>query len=112
MTPFEEQLKQAMARREPSPDFTARVLARAAREQLQATESGRWGWFPRRRAWRLAGAMAALLVMSGSALYQQHDRVVRGKAAKEKLLVAVRIAGLKLRQAHRQVLETEEDLNQ
>ena len=112
MTPFEEQLKQAMARREPSPDFTARVLASVKREQLQSAEVHRWRWFAGRRSWRLAGAMAALLIMSGSAFYQRHERALRGEAAKEKLLVAVRIAGVKLRHAHRQVLETEEDLNQ
>lgn len=113
MTPFEEQLKQAMARREPPADFTERLLEQVQREERQTAESGTWAWlrgqrtfFGGLRAWRLAGAAAALLAMSGSAMYE-HERAVRGEAAKEKLLIAVRIAGGKLHQVHRQVLEVE-----
>jgi hypothetical protein len=113
MTPLEEQLKQAMARREPPADFTQRLLEQVQREERQTAESGSWAWFRRLptfwsapRAWRLAGVVAALLVISGSAMYE-HDRAVRGEAAKEKLLTAVRIAGMKLHQVHRQVLEVE-----
>jgi hypothetical protein len=106
MTPFEEQLKQAMARREPAAGFTQRVLERVERKQPQTAEGGPWAWFRAARAWRLAGA-AALLVMSGRVVYEQHERAVRGEAAKEKLMTAVRIAGVKLHQVHRHVLEAE-----
>ena len=113
MTPFEEQLKQALARREPAADFTQRLLEQVQREERRTGQSGWWTWvssarmfFSAARAWRLAGVVAALLVISGSAMYE-HDRAVRGEAAKEKLLTAVRIAGVKLHQVHRQVLEVE-----
>jgi hypothetical protein len=104
MTPFEEQLRRAMARREPPVDFTRRVLERVEREEWRKAGSGAAGWF---RVWRLAAAAAALLAVGGSVFYQQRERAARGEAAKQKLLIAVRIAGTKLRQAHRRVLEVE-----
>ena len=107
MTPFEEQLKQAMERREPAADFTQRVLARVKQKQPRNCENGPKAWFRAWRMWRWAGVMAALLVISGSVIYQQHERAVRGEAAKEKLLTAVRIAGVKLHEVHRHVLEVQ-----
>lgn len=105
MTPFEEQLRQAMARREPRPDFTKQVLERAEGEGRRKRRSGTLEWF---RAWRLAAAAAALLAVSGGVLYQQRERAARGEAAKQQLLMAVRIAGMKLHQVHRRVLGVEE----
>ena len=104
MTPFEEQLKRAMARREPGEDFTRRVLEQA--ERKPAREESRWAWLQAARTWRLAAAVAGLLVMSGSAMYER-ERAERGEAAKEKLLTAVRIAGVKFQQVRRHVLEVE-----
>jgi hypothetical protein len=104
MTPFEEQLRQAMARRDPPADFTQRVLGRVEREQRRNSGSGAPGWF---RAWRLAAAAAALLAVGGSVFYQQRARAAQGEAAKQKLLIAFRIAGTKLHQVHRRVLEVQ-----
>ena len=128
MTSLEEQLKQAMARREPPADFSQRVLARVEQEQRQEREKrtgrllpvvrdGKWQsglrtWFQTPRAWRLVGAVAVLLAVSGSVMHEQHERMVRGEAAKEKLLLAVRIAGVKLHQAHRHVLQVEAEVDQ
>jgi hypothetical protein len=113
MTRFEEQLKQALARREPGADFTASVLARVRANGTQRPKRRwEWRWFRAPRAWALAGVAAALLVSSGSAVYEQHERVVRGEAAKEKLMTAVRLAGVKLRRVHRQVIEVEAEVNQ
>jgi hypothetical protein len=103
---FEEQLKRAMARREPAADFTACVLARVGQKQSRRAELERWSWLPRRWTWGLAGATAALLVVSGSAIYQ-HERLLRGEAAKSEVLTAVRIAGVKLHQVRRHVLDVE-----
>jgi hypothetical protein len=107
MSAFEEQLKQAMARREPAADFTSCVLARVAQKQSRRGEIKGWRWFPRRWAWGLTAATAALLAVSGSAIYQRHERVVRGEAAKNEVLTAVRIAGVKLHQVRRHVLDVE-----
>lgn len=109
MMRLEDELRRAMARHNPPGDFTARVLARAA-QQESGTAARAWrAWFERGRAWRLAGALAGIsLAVSAGFMYQQHERAVRGEAAKGQLLLAVRIAGTKLQQAHRQVLRVEE----
>ncbi|MBV9759100.1 MAG: hypothetical protein JO340_00935 [Acidobacteriaceae bacterium] len=109
MTRFEEQLKEAMARREPSGDFTARVLAKANREAAGGAGNSWRDWFRAPMAWRFAGAAACavLLATSGSVMYEQHERAARGEAAKDKLMTAVRIAGVKLQQVHRHVLQVE-----
>jgi hypothetical protein len=108
MTRFEEQLKEALARREPSEDFTARVLAKV-NKGAGKPESNWQAWFRPPATWRLAGAAVCgvLLAASGSLFYEQHERDVRGEAAKEKLMTAVRIAGVKLQQVHRHVLNAE-----
>jgi|SRR5581483_8705188 len=104
-TPFEEELKQAMTRREPPSDFAARVLARAACEPKRSRTAQLRLWFVRMHVWRLVPVMAALLVMSGGVVYEQHQHAVRGELAKQKLLVAMQIAGSKLHQAQRRVFD-------
>ena len=77
---LEEELRKALARREPSPDFAVRVR-RAARPRPV--------FAPRR--W--LGAAAALVVIAGGAAgYREHQ----GRVAKEKVLLAMRIASGKL----------------
>ena len=116
MTPFEEQLKQALARQEPLADFTSRVLAEAARQERQKEARGwrawfRKGWFqaPLMQAWRLAPVMVAFLVMSGVVAYREHQREVQGQAAKQQLLQALRIAGTKLHHTQMRVVAMETD---
>lgn len=103
MTPFEEELKKAMQRQDPSADFTARVLARVA----QTEAKGKFGFWP---MWRLGltTALAALLIMGGGTAYQQHERALKGMEAKRQLLLAMRIAGDKLQQAQERVKESEQ----
>ena len=64
MTPFEEELRQALKRREPAADFTARVMARAAAEDAKKNSSF---WF----SWRLGveTAAVAVLTLSGGVVY-------------------------------------------
>ncbi len=107
MTPFEEQLKQALARREPSRDFTARVLAEAAQQGRRTEANGRSHWFGRVQMRRFITVTAAFLVISGGAVYEQHRRITRGEAAKENLLMAMQIAGSKLHEAQGRVFHVE-----
>jgi hypothetical protein len=116
MTPFEEQLKQALAKQEPSADFTSRVLAEAARQERRKEARGwrawfRKGWFqaPLMPAWRLAPVVAAFLVMSGVVAYREHQREVEGQAAKQHLLQALRIAGTKLHRTQLKIVAMETD---
>lgn len=97
MTPFEEQLKKALARQEPSEDFTARVLAKVS-HRPHATA----------RSWQWAAIAAATLIIAGSAgLEHQHQQNLRGEAAKHQLLTALRIAGSKLQLAQTRVQESQ-----
>jgi uncharacterized membrane protein YdfJ with MMPL/SSD domain len=107
MTRLEEQLKQALARQDPPEDFHARVLARVEEQRVRSSR-GIWRWWARwAHSWPLAPALAALLVLSAGAIYQEHQRIARGEAAKEKLLVAMRVAGAKLHEARDRVSKVE-----
>ena len=106
MTPFEDELKQALGRQEPAADFTARVLARCAEEDAKKQARG-LGWL----SWRGAMAAAVLLlsVAGGTVWEQQHEREVRGMAAKQQLLLAVKIVGSKLDEVQQRVKESEQE---
>ena len=99
MTPFEEELQKALRRLEPTPDFTARVLARSAQGAAAGSTSKRVSIW-----WRMLPVAAAFLVIAGGAIFEQHEHEVRGLAAKHQLLLAVRIAGSKLHDARQQVM--------
>lgn len=105
MTPFEEQLKKALARQEPPQDFTKRVVERLNERSARHHANTRGRWLHRVFAWRLAPVMAALLLLSGGFIYREHEREVSGLAAKQKLLTALQIAGSKLHETRQHVLE-------
>jgi hypothetical protein len=113
MTPFEEQLKQALARQEPSADFTSRVLAAAGRQEQKKEAAGWREWFRKSplsmQAWRLAPVMAAFLVISGVLAYHQRQQEAKGRAAKQQLVQALRIAGTKLHHTQLRVVAMETD---
>lgn len=98
MTPFEQDLKKALKRREPSDGFTARVLARA-NQQDRRKPAPNGGFLQRLRSWRLIPVLAGALVITGGIAYQQHEHEARGEAAKKQLILAMRIAGSKLHDA-------------
>lgn len=106
MTPFEEELKRALQRQEPSADFTARVLDRCAAAKQR---SGFWQRVWAVPAWRLgmATCAVALVTLGGGTIYEQHERQVKGMAAKRQLLLAMHIAGTKLQQVEQRVNESE-----
>jgi anti-sigma-K factor RskA len=104
MTPFEEHLKEALARKEPLQDFANRVLEKTKEQQPRRRTPGRAWWFRRPWAWRLAPVMAALVLVCAGVMYREHERTVRGELAKEKLLIAMRIAGSKLNDVRQHVI--------
>jgi hypothetical protein len=90
MNEFEDQLREALQRREPPEGFAERVIARV----------------PQRRAtvwtmhWRSIAAIAAVLVVTFSAgLFEWHrqvERAERAEAANRQLMYALRLAAEKL----------------
>lgn len=112
MTPFEDELKKALARQEPSPDFAARVLAKTAAQESPALWPASAG-FARRRFFfsglslRFATLAALVLLLVAGFAYRRHIQIEKGEAAKKQLLVAMHIAGAQLRQAQLRVKRIE-----
>ena len=113
MDHLEEQLKKALGKEDPPPGFSARVLARIAgrKKQQPATH---WGsrFFPY-PAWRvaLAGGLACLILLGGMMLMggvarrqrQERERM-RAEAAKNQLLLALRITSSELNRVRQVVV--------
>jgi hypothetical protein len=108
MNSFDEQLKKALERKQPSMDFTARVLAASSGERGRAARSrehgGRRWWLP---VW--LAPLAAMLAVTLGVVYQQHRVRVQGELAKEKLVIALRVTGVKLQEAQAKVVGISEE---
>ena len=93
---FEDELRSALRRREPSPDFTARVLARvAAAPPPQAVQP----WARRPLVRWVAGIAATFIMAAGAFEYREY----RGEQAKTQVLQAMRITASKLNKAQKKV---------
>jgi hypothetical protein len=97
MTDFEDQLRRALERKEPSADFTARVMARA----IPSKKPMAWlSW----RSWAAAG-VAACLCLGAVGVEMEHRRRVQqeGEAARAQLIQAMHITSVKLQRIHKRV---------
>lgn len=105
MNRLEDELRMALGREEPPPGFAERVLARAAEPKRGAWDAA-LAWFraPASR-WALAAA-CCLLLFAGLEARRQHELRARGEAAKQQVMVALRIAGEKLQLAQAKVQES------
>lgn len=88
-------LKRALRRESPAPGFASRVMQRIERDAAPK----RYPW------WRaVAASLTLTALIGGGAAYQDHQRRVReGEQAKEQVLLALRIAGEKVRYAQNEV---------
>jgi hypothetical protein len=86
---LEEELKAALARKDPSPGFAARVEMAARRRPFFA--GARW----------MAAAAALVVIAGGSLAWRRHQ----GMVAKEQVMLAVRITAGKLHQIQTRVRE-------
>jgi uncharacterized membrane protein YidH (DUF202 family) len=100
MDHFEEQLRTALRREEPGRNISTSVLARLAEERDRLA----W-WRPRLSQLRFAIAMALLGAVFGLGLYrhEQQRRRAEGQAARQQVMVALRIAGAKIHLAQTKV---------
>ena len=94
MTPFEDQLRQALRPVAPPPGFVERTLARAAGGQRPPARVIR---FPR---W-IAAMAASLAVLVGGLQYHEYRR---GLEAKQQLLLALEITGSRLAQTKGKII--------
>ena len=97
MTDFEDQLRRALERKEPSRDFAARVVARA-------TRSKRPMFWVNWRAWAAAGVAASVGTI-GLGIELEHRQRVReqGEAARAQLIQAMQITSSKLQKIQKKV---------
>jgi hypothetical protein len=87
---LEQELKGALARKDPSEDFASRVMRRAERPAVVY----RWP--------RWLAAAAAVIVLAGAGLgYREY----RGEMAKEQVMRAFQIASVKVNRIQTQVRE-------
>jgi hypothetical protein len=94
MASLDDELRSALRRCEPSPDFTERVLARVAAAPVRLAPRVSQPWV------RWVAALAATLVLAAGGLEYRH---YEGERAKSQVLLAVRIAGSKLNKAQKRV---------
>jgi hypothetical protein len=90
MNRLEDKLRDALQRVEPPTGFSERVLARTL-ETKQNARAGPFAW--RYLRWGLAGALCLALVMAGIEYRQAQEERARSEAAKQQLMLALRIAG-------------------
>ena len=103
MNKFENQLRKALSRKEPSALFTTRILA-----TLAVREKHDVSWMKTLRLlsvspslrWAAVGVLACLLMGLGQLGYQRFERhrraQVEGERAKEQLVLALKITNEKL----------------
>jgi hypothetical protein len=98
---LEDDLRRAMRRESPAPGFASRVLQRIEREQTPRRTRNPW----RNRSFRTVAASLTLTAILGGwgahAVYER--RQAEGERAREQVLVAMRIAGQKVRYAQHEV---------
>jgi hypothetical protein len=106
--PIEDELRHALRRQEAPPDFAEQVLARIARQSSirQIAPNSWWSIFTQPLVrWTAITATAASLVIGGIHYRTVERDRARGEAAKQQLMLALRIAGSKLQLAKARVNE-------
>jgi hypothetical protein len=98
MMDFETELEQALRRESPSPGFSARVLDRVEREGRGRAPRRWWNW-------RAVAAGVVLTTLAGG--WAAHHELERreGERARREVLLALRLAGSKIRYVQEQVRE-------
>ncbi len=93
---MEEELRRALRRKQPSADFTKRVIEQIIRG-TRTEARGHW------THWRtVAAALTLVVLLGGWAAHTVAERRA-GERAKDEVLLALRIAGAKVRYAQNQV---------
>jgi len=107
MNRTEEQLKAALRREEAPEGFTERVLASVAAQGSYQPRPSHWLhiFSPPVLRWASAVALSAALIAGGIHYRNVQRERAEGEAAKQRLMLALRIAGSKLQLAKAKVNE-------
>jgi Predicted integral membrane protein (DUF2275) len=123
MSRIEDELRSALRRHEPSPDFSDRVMARIAELPVESgreksREKRSWllrlaqFFHPVQVKWAMAGVVCCLMIFAtfGVHRYREHQRseIAEGERAKEQVMLAMKIASAKLNAAQKKVQESSE----
>lgn len=102
---LENALKEALRREDAPESFAAKVLMRVAQKSAEAESQHSWFNVFSRPALRWAAFAAVLICLTlGGIHYRQVQRErAQGEAAKQQLMLALRIAGSKLHMAKEKV---------
>jgi hypothetical protein len=109
MNRLEDELRNSLRRKEPSPEFMECLLNRIPTRSSR--RMGRWQrvvylFQPRGMRWALSGAIACLLVAGGIVQYRSYQKTrAEGELAKTQLMLALKITSQKLSFAQRKVIE-------
>ena len=96
MEPFEDELRQWLKRREPSADFTGKVMARVVEHRRR----------PLAVRWLAIASLAASFLAGGYFWREQRAERARGEQARDQLVLAIEITNAKISTARQAVLET------
>jgi hypothetical protein len=99
MDAFEKSLKEAMRRESPPEGFAERVLSRAGHDRINVR-----GWRRMRFLMWASAALAVVVLLIGLTEYRRAQRI-RGERARQELLLALHIAGSKLRVVQNRLVE-------
>ena len=119
----EDDLRAALTRKDPGPEFTRRLLERVNQAEQKASvvkpARGWPGWLmPLRLRPALTGALATVVVLAGSGLgYMRHVQLERqrqhdlalAKAAEQQAILALRITNAKLNRVFQRVRESQQN---
>lgn len=99
----EDDLRSALRKQEPSPDFTSRVMAGIGKPRQQSVSAPRIPAYrnPWRIRWALAGALAACLLVTGTSEYRAYRRRVEGQEARQQAVRAIQITADKMEHVFR-----------
>lgn len=106
----EDDLKAALRREDPGPDFTERVMAGVSRDQQRTPAKPtrpNFAWWPFSFSPALAGALAAIVLAAGTWLgyqrYEHHQEMARAEKARQQAILALQITNAKLNHIFRRV---------
>ena len=104
MKDFEDQLHQALKRREPPRDLTASIMARINPARIDPPQRNWLGSLHRVARWVPATVALAAMLIASVGMYRL-DQYRKGQQAKQQVMVALQVTARKLAVAQRSVNE-------